>query len=54
MKQGGGAMYGIGIFGALIYYWQNATTFWALLTGFVKAIFWPAVVVYRVFDLLNL
>jgi len=25
---GGGALYGLGIFGALFYYWQQANSFW--------------------------
>ena len=41
---GGGALYGIGIFGALIYFMQTATSFAAVLIGIVKAIFWPAVI----------
>lgn len=51
---GSGALYGIGMIGALIYYLQHATTFLAGLIGIAKAIFWPAVVVYRVFEILNL
>ena len=51
---GGGALYGIGIFGALIYFMQTATSFAAVLIGIVKAIFWPAVIVYKVLQMLNL
>lgn len=51
---GGGAIYGIGIFGALLYYLQHATTFVSVVVGIAKAIFWPAVIVYKVFELLRL
>ena len=51
---GSGALYGIGMIGALIYYLEHATTFLMGLIGIVKAIFWPAVVVYKVLEMLNL
>jgi hypothetical protein len=45
---GGGAIYGIGIFGALFYYWQQADAFWEYLWAiFPKAILWPAFMVYE-------
>jgi hypothetical protein len=50
---GSGALYGLGVIGALIYYLQQATNFLMGLLGFIKAFFWPAVVVYRVFQMLN-
>jgi len=51
---GSGAIYGLGIIGALIYYIQHADGFWAIIVGIVKAIFWPAVILYEVLRLLNL
>jgi hypothetical protein len=51
---GGGAIYGIGIFGALIYFWQHAASFGAVILGLVKAIFWPALIVYKAFELLGM
>jgi hypothetical protein len=40
---GGGAIYGLGIFGALSYLWQQADSFWETSGAiFPKAIFWPA------------
>lgn len=51
---GGGAIYGIGIFGALIYYLQHATTILEGILGIIYAIFWPAVVVYKALELLNM
>lgn len=49
-----GAIYGIGMLGALVYYIQHATSFWNGALGVVEAVFWPAMVIYRVFDLLHL
>jgi hypothetical protein len=51
---GTGALYGMGFLGALIYYLQTAASFGAGLIGIVKAIFWPAVVVHKAFQLLSL
>ncbi len=48
------AIYGLGVIGALIYFIQSAASFWGGILGIVKAIFWPAVVVYKVLELLNL
>ena len=37
---GGGAIYGLGILGALFYYWQQADAFWGYIWAiFPKAIF---------------
>jgi hypothetical protein len=45
---GGGAIYGIGIFGALFYYWQQADAFWEYIWAiFPKAVLWPAYMVYE-------
>ncbi|MBA3679348.1 hypothetical protein H0W80_04135 [Candidatus Saccharibacteria bacterium] len=51
---GGGAVYGIGLIGALIYYMQHANTFWLVLVGLFKAVTWPAYVVYGLLRLFNL
>jgi hypothetical protein len=53
-KGGSGAIYGLGIIGAAVYYIQHATSFWIGLLGVVKAFFWPAVLIYYVFDKLRL
>lgn len=41
-----GAVYGLGLIGAAIYFISNATTFWLGVLGFLKAIVWPAFLVY--------
>lgn len=43
---GAGAVYGLGLIGALVWYWQNADGFWMHLWAFVEALLWPAFVVY--------
>lgn len=51
---GSGAIYGLGIIGAFIYFIQHAHSFWAVIWGIVQAIFWPAVLVYEALKLLKL
>lgn len=43
----GGAVYGLGFIGAVVYYISAATGFWMGVWGVVKAIFWPAFLVYE-------
>ena len=50
---GGGAIYGLGIFGALVYFWQQADTLWEYLLAVVQGLFWPAFMVYEVFKALR-
>jgi hypothetical protein len=50
---GGGAIYGLGVIGALIYFLQHAHTLVAGIVGIVYAIFWPAVILYRVLGMLK-
>lgn len=55
MSRGGtsGAVYGLGLIGAAVYYIQNADTFWVGVLGIFKAILWPAFLVYKLFELLK-
>ena len=51
---GGGALYGLGIFGALFYYWQQADSFWEYVWAiFPKAMLWPAYMIYEGFKALG-
>lgn len=43
----GGSVYGLGFIGAAVYYISNATGFWMGVLGFLKAIVWPALLVYE-------
>lgn len=42
------AIYGLGLIGAAVYYISNASTFMAGVVGFLKALVWPAFLVYDV------
>lgn len=42
-----GAVYGLGLIGAAIYYISIATTFWMGVLGFLKAVIWPVFLVYE-------
>jgi len=41
------AVYGLGFIGAIIYYLSEATDFWSGLLGLIKAIVWPAFLIYE-------
>jgi len=43
---GGNAVYGLGLIGALVYYIQHADGFWSVIVGILKALVWPAFVIY--------
>jgi len=43
----GGAIYGLGFIGAVIYYISTATGFWMGVLGILKALVWPAFLVYE-------
>jgi len=50
---GGGALYGLGIFGAWVWFFQQATGFWDYVLAIIQGLFWPAWMVYYVFDALT-
>jgi len=50
---GGGAIYGLGIFGAWVWFFSQADTFWEFILAFFQGIFWPAWMVYEVFQALS-
>ena len=41
------AVYGLGLIGAAIWFISQATSFWMGVLGFLKAIVWPAFLVYE-------
>jgi hypothetical protein len=47
---GGNAVYGLGLIGALVYFWQQANSFGGYLLAVLKAIVWPAFLVYDAFQ----
>ncbi len=48
------AVYGLGLIGALVYYIQHATTFGMGVLGLLKAIVWPAMLVYQALTTLKM
>jgi len=42
-----GVLYGLGLIGAAIYFIGKATSFWMGVLGFLKALVWPAFLVYE-------
>lgn len=45
-RGGGDAVYAFGIVGSLVYYVQQAEGFWPVIVACLKALVWPAFVVY--------
>ncbi|WP_460693641.1 hypothetical protein [Mucilaginibacter puniceus] len=48
------AIYGMAFIGALIYFIQHAHTFWEGAFGFIKALVWPAILIYKVLEFFKL
>jgi hypothetical protein len=48
------AIYGMGFIGAAIYFIYTASSFWMGVFGIVKAIFWPAFLIYRLLEFLKM
>ena len=49
-----GAVYGLGFIGAAVYYISQATSFWMGVLGFLKAVVWPAFLVYELLRFLGM
>lgn len=47
-----GAIYGLGLIGAAYFFISEAGTFWIGVLGFLKALVWPAFLVYEAFKFL--
>jgi hypothetical protein len=45
-----GPIYGMAFIGALVYYIQHATSFWEGVLGVLKAIIWPAMLIYKALE----
>ncbi len=48
---GAGAVYGLGLVGALVWNWQQAETFWGYPWGIIESFVWPGFLVYELFQL---
>lgn len=49
-----GGVYGLAFIGSAVYFIQQSTSFWAGVLGFLKAIVWPAVLMYKILQLLKM
>ena len=49
-----GGIYGMAFIGGVVYYIQHVTTFWAAVLGILKALFWPAVLMYKLLEILKM
>lgn len=54
MHEQSSAIYGMAFIGAVIYFLQHATNFWMGVLGVLKAIVWPAVLIYKALEFLKL
>ncbi len=52
MSQNNSTVYCLGLIGAAIYFIGTATTFWMGFVGLLKAMVWPAFLVYYAFQIL--
>lgn len=43
-------VYGLGVLGAIIYYIQHSDSFWMGVLGVLKALVWPAFLIYRLLE----
>lgn len=54
VNNSGSFIYLLGFVGALVYFLQAAGTFWIGVIGFLKALVWPAFLVYYLLDYLKM
>ena len=50
----GNGIYGLAFIGAAVYYIQQAPTFWMGVVGFLKALVWPAFLIYELMKYLKM
>lgn len=46
-----GTIFGLGLIGSAIYFISTASSFWMGVLGFLKALVWPAVLAFELFQL---
>jgi hypothetical protein len=56
MKDNGlaGGIYGMAFIGAAVYFIQHAASFWEGVLGLLKAVFWPAMLIYKLLEFLKM
>lgn len=50
----GSGLYGLGFIGAAIYFIQHAVNFWDGVFGILKALVWPAPLIYKLLEFLKM
>lgn len=50
----GGGTYFLAIIGVAVYYIQQVSGFWPIVLAILKAIVWPAFLLYKVFTMLHM
>lgn len=50
----GSGFYCLGIIGAAFYYVQQVSGFWPIVVAILKALVWPAFIIYKVFSMLHM
>ncbi|MDR3627984.1 MAG: hypothetical protein P4L45_14165 [Ignavibacteriaceae bacterium] len=48
------AVYGMAFIGAAVYFIQHSATFWMGVLGILKALVWPAILVYKLLEYLKM
>ena len=46
-----GAFFGLGLIGSAVYFISTAEGFWMGVLGFLKALVWPAILAFELFQL---
>lgn len=49
-----GGIYGLAFVGAAVYFIQHSATFWEGVLGFLKAVVWPAILMYKLLEFLKM
>lgn len=45
-----GGIYGLAFIGAAVYFIQHSASFWEGVLGFLKALVWPAMLMYKLLE----
>ncbi len=49
-----GGVYGLSVIGAAGYFIQHSFSFWEGVLGFLKALVWPAILMYKLLEYLKM
>jgi len=49
-----GTIYGMAVIGALVYFIQHSESFWSVIMAIIKAVFWPAFLIYKLLEFLKM